>query len=534
MQVQQAMRNKLRNTILDNWKRYYDADNITLQRNRMKGIAPNTPIEAGLYQLNKQIGEMEEIIRTALPNENAEQARSRQKQAVQRLFNILETKHNELTKSGILDEDKHKLGKLLDRFPELKTFVRNNIESKLLNDIKSNPNISDDLKQDAENRILDSRGKTTQEALELVKLSLEDLNEDIEGKDIPEKELKLIKDISRDINSKKSINQSEETAYLSRISRLREMLGRKGIETRNTTPQIEDLKNKKDSSTKRSLLPEFEEENKKQEFMTNLELLVDDVKGLNSDFEKKSGGETPPPHAKTLLNNIRTDLVELGKKQGASQEEMQNLVSKIFEYKAVLENTLERLASNPNSNIATANASTGATMEEVNDGDNDDNQQRPTSYIPSHKNVRIDDDNFQSVPVESVLSVETKKKLDILNSYINANSKTGNPDTENINRAKAFIKGFVDNSTGKSGTKTTTRKKLDEEYKEFVQKVVSPFKAKLTKEEKKNEKKTGEGKAKGKKKVAKKRKSSVSKKKGKGKAVTGNSVSFIPEGISNF
>jgi len=571
MQVQQAMANKLRNTILNNWKRYYDVDNITLQRNKMKGIAPNTPIEAGLYQLNKQIGEMEEIIRTAMPNENAEQARSRQQQAVQRLFNILETKHNELTKSGLLDGDKHGLSKLLDRFPELKTFIRNNVKSKMLDDIKNNPNIDDDLKQQADVMLQDREPQNYN--ISWVEDNLNFLLEDIQGKVIPEKEMKMIEDVKREISGKQSITNEEESKYIKRLGTIENILTKKGIieEKKNIrTPDFlrPSLTPEQSSSTTRNLLAEFKEDDLK----TYLEMLVDGVRELGVKYTQLSNGEPIPRTAETVRNRIKDTVVQLARNQGVNKQEMEDLISDVKEYRALLENTLNRIRPNQENDIS------GTRMKNMNnepDNNDDDNQQpTQTSNIPSHRLVPDGDDNFQAVPVSDIASIETKKRLEILDDFLNLYTVSQNPAPQNIKKAKDLIQELVNMSKGNKRGAFLPKKQLDGNYKEFIRSIVSPFKSKLTREanarnktapparttsapparttsappatssntnnddddggdgQNIKEKKEGNGRKNNKRKASKtkpKRKAPVSKRKGKGPA-----VSFIPEGIRNF
>jgi len=550
MQVQQAMANKLRNTILNNWKRYYDVDNITLQRNKMKGIAPNTPIEAGLYQLNKQIGEMEEIIKTALPNENAEQARSRQQQAVQRLFNILETKHDQLVKSGLLDGDKHGLMKLFDRFPELKTFIRNNVKSKMLDDIQSNPNIDDDLKKQADIMLQDREPQNYN--ISWVEDNLNLLLEDIQGKVIPEKEMKMIEDVKREISGKQTITNEEESKYIKRLGTIENILTKKGI--------IES------SSTTRNLLAEFKEDDK---LKSELDILVDIVRELGVKYKQLSNGEAIPRTAETVRNRIKDSVVKLeARNQGINEKEIKDLISDIKDYRVLLENTLNKIRPNQDNDISVprmkimnnepnnndddnqqpAQTSNIPSHRIVQDDDDDDNQQpAQTSNIPSHKLVPNGDNNFQAVPVS--FTIETQRRLERLNNYLNLYTNSQNPEQERIQKAKDLIKELVNISRGKKRGPVVPKQELDDNYKEFVNQSIRPFKNKLTREANKQNNTASPARATSAPpappakssntnnddddgqniKEKKEGKGPVSKKKGKGPV-----VSFMPEGIRNF
>ena len=149
MLVHLRMQQQARNNMLNNWRRYFEADKIGTVKQKLIGVAPNTPIELGLYQLNQQLEEMTDITRNFLAGENTEQASIRQKDAVQRLMRIFEENHKNLVKSGTLDSSKQSINNLLAHHPKLKSFIKKNgIKFETLEEVLNDKTIDEETKNE--------------------------------------------------------------------------------------------------------------------------------------------------------------------------------------------------------------------------------------------------------------------------------------------------------------------------------------------------------------------------------------------------
>jgi hypothetical protein len=123
------LQNKLRQELANRWVQYYAVDGLNAQKNSTLRFTPTTALQGAMFQVAKELDDLETILLTKNPNDTPAQAIERGKQIITPRFNKLVELHKQATKRGILGKDES-LNKLLARHPELKNFINKYVTSR--------------------------------------------------------------------------------------------------------------------------------------------------------------------------------------------------------------------------------------------------------------------------------------------------------------------------------------------------------------------------------------------------------------------
>lgn len=120
--LQMRQTNKLSNQVANSWEKYFQQWGLQNQLGEDSDISPNTPIETALYMISQQLNNMSDIATNQAIKDPEKAMRIKQ------LYDKVITTHQKLLEHKVINNKEHSIGKLLDdEFPELKTYIENNI-----------------------------------------------------------------------------------------------------------------------------------------------------------------------------------------------------------------------------------------------------------------------------------------------------------------------------------------------------------------------------------------------------------------------
>jgi hypothetical protein len=123
------LQNKLRQELANRWVQYYAVDGLNAQKNSTLRFTPTTALQGAMFQVAKELDDLETILLTKNVNDTPQQAVERGKQIITPRYQKLVELHKQATKRGILGKDES-LNKLLARHPELKNFINKYVTSR--------------------------------------------------------------------------------------------------------------------------------------------------------------------------------------------------------------------------------------------------------------------------------------------------------------------------------------------------------------------------------------------------------------------
>ena len=454
MLVHLRMQQQARNNMLNNWRRYFEADKIGTVKQKLIGVAPNTPIELGLYQLNQQLEEMTDITRNFLAGENTEQASIRQKDAVQRLMRIFEENHKNLVKSGTLDSSKQSINNLLAHHPKLKSFIKKNgIKFETLEEVLNDKTIDEETKNEFKKEF---NGDDAMKRLNWAKTSLAI---ELDNMQNPSPETKKqIEDINRKLLSYNNTGMTES-------------------EERDVIQAIVDIADSnKDTSDVGNILS--------------------DLSGKLWDATTALSGKQIIPADISDKRNALLAKIENAKdnKQNLNKESFTELTKEVANFVKGINDMIAMHNNDDEEDLARHQQQ----QQQQTPQQQQTSQPQQQNHIPTHKIQETENkDTFVATPFAEQ-SEKTKEKLNYLNDFINEYYEKSQLNNSAQSSEPKIIKNAREMMTKIADVKKNTRKQkivqLNNDYKKLTNDIRS-MRSKWTKDEKEKKKVSIEKKA---------------------------------------